>query len=203
MCESVCLCVSLDGCQCEQLSPDVTCISAHCGDFPQHFPHHLEHKHLPPSICPILACRTPSAAPRSPASAAYHFQGPGTEWFAEWLLTPAAGSSDFYLPAFGSHTLLEISFQACCPARGLRAIPPGRSSSCLRCGPGRVASAAFCSLLPKSCPRSRAAGSEVWKEALELVEWAALCSWRERAQDWAELWPPGFSLLCGLAQDTY
>lgn len=29
-----------------------------------------------------------------------------------------------------------------------------------------------------------------------------VCSWRERAQDCAELWPPGFSLLCGLGQDT-
>lgn len=156
VCVSLPVSVSLYGCHCEQLSLDVTCMSAHRGNLPlPAFPHHLEH--LPPSICPILACRTPSAVPRCPQGSYLRdlpLLRPRTERLApcacRWS-PDGAGSPDFYLPAFGSHAFLEISFQACRPASGLRAIPPGRSCSYLRCGPGRVAFAPFCSLLSKSC----------------------------------------------------
>lgn len=130
----------------------------------------------------------------------YHFQGPGTEWFAEWVpqvfcwSPDSAGSLDFYLPAFWSHALLEISLQACLPARGLRAIPPGRSSSSLRCGPQREASA-FC------CLRSRVGGSEMWKKKPGAGAAGSICVTGERdCPSWAAFWPPGLfpSLLCDL-----
>lgn len=166
----VCLCISHDGCECEQLS-------AHCSDSSLEFLL-LSEAQTSTSISPI--CRPQGLPELLPPQGAYHFQGPGTEWFAEWVpqvfcwSPDSAGSLDFYLPAFWSHALLEISLQACLPARGLRAIPPGRSSSFLRCGPQREASA-FC------CLRSRVGGSEMWKKKPGVgAAGKHMCDWGKR-----------------------
>lgn len=83
----------------------------------------------------------------------HHFQGRGTEcfaeWLAEWLFLPPAGlqkmlalwvficqcsaATPSWRSAFRPASLPEIS-----------AKPPGKSCSSLRCGPQRAASATFC-----------------------------------------------------------
>ena len=160
-----CTCVSLGGCQCEPLFLDVSahCVSAHSGDFPLHFCHHTGHKHLPPSICPILACRTPGLLRAPPALGAYHFQGLGTEWLAAWLLCLLLVSGRCWFSRFlfahiwKPHPLGDW-LSGCSPARGLRAIPPGRSCPSLRCGPRRMASAAFCFSSVQKLPEVRGWG---------------------------------------------
>lgn len=207
--------MSLDGCECEHLSPHVTYMSAPCSDFPLAFlllsvaqtsaSLHLSHLGLRDPTC------SPQALPRLLLHWGLPLRGPGTEGLAGWLLVPAAGLQTVLAPwNFIFASIWEprppgdrFSVPPW-PRQRPRATPPGRSSSSPRCGPPRAVPAAFC--LPSFYPR--AAGGpglgEVWCGEKPRSWWSGrlACSWREEAQVSPELWPPGFPLLLGLRQDT-
>lgn len=206
--------MSLDGCESEQLSPHVTYMSAPCSDFPLAFlpsvartsaSLHLPHLGLQDPTC------SPQALPRLLLHWGLPLRGPGTEGLAGWLAPRAccwssgcAGSLEFYIcQHLGATPSSRSVFSAALalpealsnPTWEIQLISEVWSSESRSC----------CLLLPFY---PRAAGGpglgEVWCGEKTRSRWSGwlACSWREEAQVWAELWPPGFFLLHGFRQDT-